>query len=287
MEDSKPNIEDSKSFQKDLVGTEGSISTKKPYRKIRSRKTFKRQVLERLHTVGLKDYDQFLSYSEWSEYDPAEIVKYVNNFVRKSQRAKVEVETKHLDFYHKLAELLSPSESTPDVCRTKNEIALAVDALAHLEPSVKNPASNMDPLLQVDILSPIYEHIAILMKGEPSQEPDPECINLMHEAIKEVMAEIESPQGQEDLKKLNDLLVADKLEEFTQGQATGVKQLFREESFNPLQLPMEFFVNKPFFDRSWRKKQGFGVLNSNNFINFFFGKFVNLRIFSLNKTFYE
>lgn len=64
------------------------------------------------------------------------------------------------------------------------------------------------------------------------------------------MAEVESEQGQEDLRKLKDLLLTDKYDAFTQDQAMELKSLFSDETFNPLRLPMEFLVNKPFFDKS-------------------------------------
>lgn len=217
-------------------------SPPKEFRKIRNKKPIKRQILRRLSSVGLDDYENFLSNPEWAEYDPADITKIINDFAHKSQMS-AEAENKHLEIFHKTAELFSPTKETPVSMHPKNEIALAIDAIAHLERSVpKTPA-----MINID---GIYQHIASLMRGQPTEELGVESVNAIHEAIHETMLDVEGPQGQEDLKKLQDLLMADKYNEFTQNEATELKMILSDETFNPLKLPIEFFVNKHFFDRT-------------------------------------
>lgn len=214
------------------------------YRKIRNKRTLVRQIFNHLSCAGFDDFESFLANPEWAEYDPAEIVKFINDFSRKSQLC-AEIETKqYRASIQKIAELLAPSVETPVAFQPKNEIALAVDAIAHLETS---PLPGNAPVVHLDA---VYHHIANLMKGEPGKELHQEDVNVIHEAVKEVMAEVESPQGQRDMQKLMDLMINDKYDAFTQDQAMELKALFGDETFNPLRLPMEFLVNKPFFDRS-------------------------------------
>lgn len=217
------------------------------YRKIRNKRTMKKQILNRLSVSDFDDFDNFLDNpSQWADYDPTEIVKLINDIARKSQAA-AETENKHLDLYHRLANLLAPSKDTPVSCQPKNELALALNAIAHLEP-------NPPPMTNVAQLDTIYHRMATLMNptlpSATNQELDVVGVNFIREAINEVMTEVEGPQGKDDLKKLQDLLMADKYDAFTQDQAMELKMIFSDETFNPLKMPMEFMINKPFFDRS-------------------------------------
>lgn len=156
-----PKVE--KSTEDGPAGHSSNASNSVTYRKIRSKRALKKQIWKRVNAVGLDDYDHFLNNpDQWSDYDPGEITKFINDFARKSQTV-AESENKKLESYHKLAHLLAPSKDTPVSCQPKNEIALAIDAIAHLEPSfVTDVRGTVN-------LNMIYHNIATFMKGEPQE----------------------------------------------------------------------------------------------------------------------
>lgn len=210
----------------------------KRYRRFQKNRLFKRNILRRLKTIGPdpQNFQTFINHpgGAWNNVNPHDISRYLIDFARKSQQA-VEIQTPELETLHKLCDALCTKENT--VGKT-TEIPLALEAITNLEHSPSQGHSDSVNLAQ------IYKTMSDLMKGFPVQEMTPANKDAVHEAVQEVLDIVNGPQGRDDLKMLNEFLLTGRHSALPKDQLQELRGIFSGGSINPLELPIEFVVNK-------------------------------------------
>lgn len=121
-----------------------------------------------------------------------------------------------------------------------DEIPAALTAIMNLE-SLSIPTRSDDIRFVY-----LYKLLSDLMKGYPVEELNPETHSVLVEAHEELMAAVNSPKGNDDLKKLENYFATGRYE--TEPIDENYKMLHKimaDPQWNPLNIPSEFLFNSP------------------------------------------